>query len=229
MTNDYVTRIYTKLENYRQACGFFLKFAVSMYSNIKADRDYVLDDLHVFLYYLMKFSHNKFSFLMECLNKQECPKKLLKPVEADYWSQFLKSDKNNYSQLKNDTATGRSIIEKLFTEFRGRQLKSYLERSGRSVQELDTIYNARLDIDCTASFKGKLIEAMYILQKISQTKKDNIPEEISKILLDLEFGQFVGENMDDYKSLIEFDAYKKDRDSRAPHQNVNKYLKVRSW
>lgn len=229
LTNDYVHRINKKLDNYRKCCGFFLNFSVTLLPYMKKEKDFILDDLHVFRYYLLKFAHNKFSFLIYHFDRKECPRKLFKPVEADYWSQFVKSE--NFEKLKKQTETGRNLVEKLFSDFRTKELPMYLDRAGRNRGEIDTIYNKNIESDCTASFTGKLAEATYVLNKMSQTKKDIISEELSKILLDLELSKLIEEYMDNFEAEIDLESFKQDRDGTTRNNNINikKYVKVRTW
>ena len=228
LTKDYVNRIFRKLDNYRQCCGFFLKFAGSLKPYMTADKGFILDDLHVFTYYLLKFGHNKFSFLYQCLETRECPKKLLKHVETEYWKDFIESDK--FDKLRSDTKLGRDLTEKIFMQFRVVELGPYLHRAGRNPKEFDTIYNDNIHADCTAGFTGKLLEAIYVLQKMSQTKKDAMGYEISKILMDLEFGRLVEDYMDNYEIEIDVDKYKMERDKSSNSTlNMKSFIKQRTW
>jgi len=230
LTDDYVHRIFKKLDNYRKCCRDFmiLMFFSNVRNFMKSDKGYLLDDLHVLAYYLLKWTYNKINTLIKFLKKQECPQKLLKPVETDYWHKFVKS--NKFGPLVEEFQKGLNFVERIFMEFRNKELPKYLERAGRSIQELDTIYTDNLDTDCTASFTGKLLEASYLLQKLSQNKKDVIYEDFNKILLDLEFVQLVEGYIDHYEVEIDLDSYKVDRDNKIdPNVNIKKYLKVRSW
>jgi len=229
LTDDYVHRIFKKLDNYRKCCYEIIQFFGNIRNFMKSDKGFVLDDLHVLGYYLLKWTYNKFNFLLTHFEKQECPHKLFKPVEADYWQKFVKS--NKFGALMAEYQKGLNLTEKIFAQFRSNELPKYLDRAGRNRQELDTIYTNNLDSDCTASFTGKLLEASYLLQKLSQTKKEAIYEEFSKILLDLEFVQLIEEYIDHYEVEIDLESYKHDRENklRDSNTNIRKYLKVRSW
>lgn len=220
-------RIHRRLDNYRQCCGFYIKFFVSLLPYTRAEKSYILDDLHVFMYYMLKFAHNKFAYLSECLDKKECPKKLLKAVEVDYWNLFISSEK--YLVLRTETSKGKKLVGDLFMRFRTQELQPYLERIGRGSQEMVTIYNDDISKDCTASFTGKLLEATFILQKISQTKKDKLSDEMNGILSDLGFGQLIEENMEHYELEIDLETYNKNKEAKKTSPNLRTYLRPRSW
>ena len=229
LTNDYIHRIYSRLENYRLGCGFFLNFAGSLLIRMKAKENVIPDNIHVFIYYMLKFAYNKFAFLLQCLEKDECPRKLFKPVECEYWQQFVKSDPEKYDQFKDKIRTGANKTKDLFLRFRMKNLKAYLEMSGRSVQELDTIYNAKLDTGCEATFKGKLLQVNSAVQKISQDSKSRLSNEMVEILMDLEFSRLIEENMDDFRLIIDFESYNRDKRMDVHLQNMKKFLKARTW
>ena len=220
-----VNNIFTKLDNYRKCCAFLLFIMGSIRPYMTADKGFLLDDLHAFIYYLLKFGYNKFSFLYKFLENKECPEKLLKHVETAYWNNFLESEQ--FVSLKLDTKKGMDMIEKIFMKFRVVELGPYLHRAGRDPKEFDTIYNDNVQADCTARFTGKLLEAIYVLQKMSQTKKDTMGYELSKIWMDLEFGQLMVDSMDNYEVEVDIEGYKYKRDRMSG--NIKDFIHQRKW
>jgi len=88
-TKKHLDRIHKKLQNYRQCCIFFFKFFPN-YGQLLAQNQ-PLEDLNIFVYYCLKLSYYKFSYLEYMLKKKQCPAKFLFSYDTDYWGDYINS------------------------------------------------------------------------------------------------------------------------------------------
>jgi hypothetical protein len=102
-------------------------------------------------------------------------------------------------------------------------LPGYLDRKGKSQDELNTLYDENLSISCSATLELRMNEAGSILQKVSN-QHNEFSSDFMRFYADIELCKRVKQFLDNNKYIVLTDQYQKDRDSGKAAPKVDNYI-----
>lgn len=224
LISDHGSRILTKLENYRQCCRFFFDVCNSLLDLIQEQPKFV--DLYLFCFYLLKFAHNKLSYLITYLDQKEPPRELLRYLEDNYWTDCLKSV--HFKTIQNSTERWINLVKKRLFKLRVKTFSDYYsqKRPDLNAEEEKILHeNINKDWGVSADLSIRLPELISQLK----TRGMKLSDQNRKLYYELCFATMIAEFMDKANYEINLEAFKEDCNCYAYYCNVNfdKYLRPR--